>query len=283
MSWLLCICLICFGFGWEKAEATETPPVYVISDFVATLKSTPQAIAETVTQAQRLDPVVILEDGKWCLVSLPRQHNYQGYIEKKSLIAWQAPAGKPYVAAVGVVSLYDKPGGVFVISVPLAAPLTVVGEKDNYYIVATYQGNLYAYKKELRPIDNKPVLAKDIITSAKEYLGVSYLWGGVSPFGFDCSGFIWAVMASFGYYLPRDAGPQYYYEKFLNVEKNKLLPGDLVFFSTYKTGPSHVGIYLGKNEFINAAGSKGVSIASLNNSYYKSRYLGARRMPFVKQ
>lgn len=280
MSWLLCICLIFSGFGRLKAEAAKA---YVVGDFVATLRSSPQSDAETVTQAQRLDPVVILADGKWCLVCLPRQHNYQGYLEKKSLKAWQTPAGKPYVAAVKVLSLFDKPGGAFVISVPFAAPLTVIGEKEDCYIVATYLGNLYALKKELRPVDTKPVLAKDIITTAKEYLGVSYLWGGVNPLGFDCSGFVWAVMASFGYYLPRDAGPQYYYEDFLNVEKNKLLPGDLVFFSTYKTGPSHVGIYLGKNEFINAAGSKGVSVASLNESYYISRYLGARRMPFVKQ
>lgn len=280
MSWLFTFLLILSVFGSQNAKAAKA---YVIGEFVATLKEKPSLEAQTVTQAQRLDPVVILEDGSWCLVSLPRQHNYQGYIEKKNLKPWQAPSGKPYVAAVKVLSLYDKPGGTLVISVPFAAPLTVVGEKEDCYIVATYLGNLYALKKELRPVDNKPVLAKDIIITAKEYLGVSYLWGGVSPFGFDCSGFIWAIMASFGHNLPRDAGPQFYFEQLLPVKNDRLLPGDLVFFSTYKTGPSHVGIYLGQNEFINAAGTKGVSIASLTNSYYQSRYLGARRMPFVKQ
>ncbi len=256
---------------------------FVIGEYIATLKAQPNIGSETVTQAMRLDPVEILEDGLWCLVSLPRQHNYKGYIQKSNLIDWQHPKGKSYVVQTKVLSLYDKPGGNFVLSLPFASLVTVLEETKDYYLVATYQGDLYAKKSDLYCIENKPVKANDLIETAKEYLGVPYLWGGVGPSGFDCSGFVWAVVASYGYYLPRDAGPQYYYEKFTPVEQYRLLPGDLVFFSTYKEGPSHVGIYIGNNQFINSASSTGVTIASLKTTYYKTRYLGARRMPFVYQ
>ncbi len=119
----------------------------------------------------------------------------------------------------------------------------------------------------------------DIVSTAMQYLGYAYVWGGTSPSGFDCSGFVQYVFRQCGYSISRTATPQYsdgYYVSYSDLE-----PGDLVFFSgTYAAdGITHVGIYIGGGDFIHAANSRdGVKISSLSESYYSARYYGACRI-----
>ncbi|MFL6561892.1 MAG: NlpC/P60 family protein, partial [Bacillus sp. (in: firmicutes)] len=103
-----------------------------------------------------------------------------------------------------------------------------------------------------------------VMTEAKKYIGTPYLWGGNTPAGFDCSGLTSYVFNKAGITIPRTATTQWSGLKAVSTPK----PGDLVFFETYAPGPTHVGIYLGNNQFIQA-GSKGVSIADMTNSYWK--------------
>jgi cell wall-associated NlpC family hydrolase len=110
-----------------------------------------------------------------------------------------------------------------------------------------------------------------IISNAEAYGGTPYRYGGTTPSGFDCSGFTSYVFAKNGITLPRTAAQQ-----FAQGSPTNLVPGALVFFSTTSSGISHVGIYIGNNEFISATSSHGVAIASLNNSYWGPRYRGAR-------
>ena len=119
-------------------------------------------------------------------------------------------------------------------------------------------------------------IGRRVIANSMQYLGVPYVFGGTTPSGFDCSGYVRYVFANAGIYLPRTADAQY--ECGYAVSTSELVPGDLVFFSTYEAGPSHVGIYLGEGNFINASSSQGVSIASLHSSYWGSCYIGARRV-----
>lgn len=123
-----------------------------------------------------------------------------------------------------------------------------------------------------------------IVSVAKSQLGVPYRYGGTTTNGFDCSGFIRYVFDKAGIALPRTASQQYNTGEAVN--KSELKIGDLVFFETYKPGPSHSGIYVGNSKFIHASSSNGISISSVNDPYYwSSRYLGARRVfvePVVK-
>lgn len=119
-------------------------------------------------------------------------------------------------------------------------------------------------------------LASSIVATSMNYIGVPYVFGGTSPYGFDCSGYVQYVFANAGISIPRTADVQY--EVGTPISTTELVSGDLVFFSTYTYGASHVGIYLGDNQFIHASSSRGVTIDSLGSSYWSSHYIGARRI-----
>lgn len=118
--------------------------------------------------------------------------------------------------------------------------------------------------------------AAAIITTGKQYLGVKYVYGGTTPSGFDCSGFVQYIFAKNGVNLPRVSRDQF--KVGTPVSFNNLQPGDLVFFSLAKNGVvDHEGIYIGNGQFLNAASSKGVTIYDLG-PYWKSAYIGAKRV-----
>lgn len=119
--------------------------------------------------------------------------------------------------------------------------------------------------------------AQQIIANAKKHLGTPYVWGGTTPSGFDCSGFVQYVFKQSGISLPRTTSEQV--KKGTYVSKSNLQPGDLVFLkNTYREGVSHVGIYIGDGQMIHASSSKGVTISSLSTSYYTQHYHSARRV-----
>lgn len=114
-----------------------------------------------------------------------------------------------------------------------------------------------------------------LIATGKKHLGVPYVWGGTTTAGFDCSGFTQYVMKQNGISIPRTAAEQFAAGK--AVDKKNLKVGDLVFFTTYKPGASHVGFYMGNDQFIHASSSaKQVAISSLSEQYFVDRYIGAR-------
>lgn len=123
----------------------------------------------------------------------------------------------------------------------------------------------------------------DIVELARKSLGVTYVWGGNDlRNGIDCSGLVQQVFKAFGIELPRVTYDQI--NVGFSVQPNKLRPGDLVFFDTdrKRSGPDHVGIYIGGGKFIHAprVGDK-VKVSSLSDSYYMDRWMGGRRVPGV--
>lgn len=121
-------------------------------------------------------------------------------------------------------------------------------------------------------------ISSQVVSIAKDNLGAPYRSGGSSPSGFDCSGFTSYVFNKVGIELSRRSEDQY--NDGTKVEKANLIAGDLVFFKTTSSSRiSHVGIYIGSNEFIHASTSKGVTIDSINDPYYwASRYVGGTRV-----
>lgn len=117
--------------------------------------------------------------------------------------------------------------------------------------------------------------ASKIIRFAKTLEGTPYKSGGTTPKGFDCSGFTMYVFKnSVGIDLPHSSSSQYGMGQAL--DRDKLVPGALVFFNTSGNGVSHVGIYIGDDKFIDSSNSKGVAVNSLQDKYWGSRYVGAR-------
>lgn len=114
-----------------------------------------------------------------------------------------------------------------------------------------------------------------IVAAAFKFMGVPYVFGGTTPRGFDCSGFVQYVFAMNGIKTPRMAHHQFYAGT--PIPKNQIKPGDLVFFETYTVGISHVGIYIGDQKFIHASSSGSVTVSDLNKPYYVNRYRGAAR------
>ena len=107
---------------------------------------------------------------------------------------------------------------------------------------------------------------------AARYLGVPYRWGGASPSGFDCSGLVMYVYAQLGIALPHYTVAQYH--RGVAVSRDRLQPGDLVFFD----GLAHVGIYIGNNQFIHAPHTGDVVKVSSITGWYARTYVGARRI-----
>jgi cell wall-associated NlpC family hydrolase len=129
----------------------------------------------------------------------------------------------------------------------------------------------YATDTQLAPVADSRY--GGVVGIAMQYLGVPYVWGGASPSGFDCSGFIMYVYAQVGVSLPHHAASQYSHGT--PVSRDQLQPGDLVFFN----GLGHAGIYIGGGQFIHAPHTGDVvKISSLSDSWYASTWVGGRRL-----
>ncbi len=128
-------------------------------------------------------------------------------------------------------------------------------------------------------VDRATATAQDAIDQAMDLLGIPYRRGGSSPeSGFDCSGFVSHVFREgLGLILPRSSKEMSKTGEV--VSKDQLRPGDLVFFNTMRNAFSHVGIYLGDNQFVHAPRSGGrVRIEDLRDGYWTQRFNGARRV-----
>ncbi|MGD9006570.1 MAG: NlpC/P60 family protein [Desulfobacteraceae bacterium] len=139
-----------------------------------------------------------------------------------------------------------------------------------YYIVSPLSRS--------RRSDAAANLQFELVRTAHQFIGTPYRWGGVSvKSGFDCSGLTMTVYRLNGLHLPRSARSQFRTGR--AISKGALQKGDLVFFATARRSRvSHVGIYIGGGRFLHAPGrGKVIRTADLNSSYFKRRYLGARR------
>lgn len=177
---------------------------------------------------------------------------------------------------------YDRVGKIYAGTV-----VTILAETDGWYQIATDKMEGYVSAEYINIIDPEAAAAAattgaQLAELAKQYLGVPYVYGGASPSGFDCSGFVYYLTKSMGYSVPRTASSQWN-AGYTKVSRSELQPGDLVFFTnTYHSSKyiTHVGIYIGDGNFIHASSptSGGVIITSLSTGYYSTRFVGGCRI-----
>jgi len=128
--------------------------------------------------------------------------------------------------------------------------------------------------------DPNVALGLQVSEFAQEFVGYKYVYGKASPEeGFDCSGFVTYIYKCFGISVTRNASGQYR-DNGVHIEKSELFPGDLVFFSNNgNKSVTHVGIYVGEDEFVHASRPGiGVVISRMDSSYYNRGFMGAKRL-----
>ena len=263
---------------WFQVQTTEGQIGWVVSQYLA--------IGPNVVE--RVEVVPRIPDASPALVGVVREPN----VNLRS---------GPNVA-------YEKRGGL-----GAGVQLDLLGRYKDWYKVRTASGSMGWVSSELMNVSSfvdrrvpmvrdipalpqsKPVARSPIARSAApapaeavgsltafatQFIGARYVWGGTSPKGFDCSGFTKYVYAQFGLNLPHSSVGQYSSQYGTPISKaDDLRPGDIVFFvNTYKRGISHVGIYIGGGDVVQAMSPRlGVGVANLNGGYWAAHYYGAIR------
>jgi len=192
-------------------------------------------------------------------------------------------AASPLEALTQTMSSNSGSSSFNLLNVLLGILLGNVLGKNNISTSPTVSPSSAVNIKSLLPATTANTLPTDsdkgnaLIATAKTYLGVPYVFGGESATtGLDCSSFTQLVMKENGITIPRTAAEQYAIGR--TIDKANLQIGDLVFFTTYKPGASHVGFYMGNDQFIHdSSAAKQVTISSLSDTFYTEHYIGARR------
>lgn len=157
--------------------------------------------------------------------------------------------------------------------------LTAAKQKAEHFVGSGIITDYYLVRPESYAVNqSNNDLRQQLVSTADSFIGIPYKWGGESAKGgFDCSGLTMAIYKLNGLKLPRNSRSQFKAGK--SIKKEELQKGDLVFFATNGGKRiTHVGIYTGNNNFIHAPQTgKRITTASLDNSYFKIRYMGGRR------
>jgi SH3-like domain-containing protein len=272
-------------FLWSFAL---TMPTGVVTQPAANMHSAPSVDADVVSQAIYGTNIEILEQrNNWARVRTPDE--YTGWMYKASL--WVTE--KPYAAAGNIGQVTSLFASIYreadvkkhqpIVTVPFETRLEVVHETNSgdtpWLEVRLPDGHLAWIQHG--DVTTKPgkLSIPETITLAKEFLGFPYLWGGTSSFGYDCSGFIQMLYRQLGVTLPRDADQQVAANVLAAVEKNKLRPGDLVYFGPSAQKITHTGMYIGNGEFINASAHERpiIQITKLSDPRWAKVFVAARR------
>lgn len=273
----------------------------VVNLSVCNMRRTSTYSAEMVSQALLGTPVHILGvDKGWPQIQTP--DGYKGYVNRDAVFRmtkaqyheWnQAPKVQVTAFFATVISHPDEAGET-VSDVVAGDRLWYLGRHGSYLNVRFPDGREgYIRNIDAQPDDEwRAFLRQDaeaILETAMSMMGFPYLWGGTSPKGFDCSGFVRTVLAMHGIIIPRDAGLQVPATEKISTENgiDLLQPGDLVFFGRKDTGyVRHVGFYLGDGKFIHCIGKVHInSFIPTDPDYDKGNsptlLYGGRLLPYI--
>ncbi|MDF2713562.1 MAG: hypothetical protein K0R28_487 [Paenibacillus sp.] len=245
------------------------------------------------TQALYGQKVKVLDtSGDWVKVIVlgqPTSRNgegYPGWMPLRQLTDSEAaflPEACPQaVVKAKTAFLYDDPAAERpFLELSFNTRLPIVEETGDYYIVQTPgDGEKYLSKTEASPagVNEANPTGEQLVDTASLFLGLPYLWAGVSGFGFDCSGFTYSLYGFHGIGIPRDASDQA--TSGTAVRRAEIRPGDLIFFA-YDNGKGkvhHVGMYVGNGQMIHSPKSESsIELTPIDAPYFVKEYAGARR------
>src|SRR4051794_22846154 len=211
------------------------------------------------TQALYGQQVTILaRRGAWVKVAVTDEpdpqdpHGYPGWVPAKQLALGESVLPGPAAIVTATSAQLIAAGRRTELSYATSLPLVQTGASTvTVRVPGGGTGTLPRRAVTIVRVPGHPTGAQ-IVAQARRFLGIRYLWGGLSVFGFDCSGLVWSVYRSFGMTIPRDADPQF--RGGTPVAVGALLPGDLVFYGT-SAYVHHVAIYAGAGQMLEAPDS----------------------------
>ena len=264
----------------------------VVVEPVANMYSAPSQDADVVSQAILGASVVLVEEqGAW--VKVRTADNYSGWMLLSGLRRYAAEDHA--YASAGTVAQVENPfANVYrepnvtkhqpVLTLPFAARLEVIaspGNDDGRWLEVRLPAGRTAWiQRGDVNLNPRPLSIKETIKLAKRFLGLTYLWGGTSSFGFDCSGFTQMLVGARGIVMPRDADLQAAWVGVVPVKRNKLRPGDLLFFGESPQKITHTGMYIGHGKFIHDSTHErpGVQVGRLADQPWKHLLVAGRRL-----
>ncbi len=269
----------------EKASPPENA---VVTQAVVNMYSRATTDADVVSQGIFSTNVTILEqDSSWLKIRTP--DDYTGWLQSAAIVR-QAPyaqSGKVARVEALFANLYRETNITKhhpLITVPFESRLEVLTEPQDaerrWLEVRLPDGrSAWVQSGDVSLDKNTKMTMAEMIEWSKRFIGLPYLWGGTSAYGYDCSGFIQMLFRRVGHLVPRDAGPQANWEGFKPVDKADLLPGDLLYFGSSVEKISHTGMYIGNGQFINATAYQHpmVQISNLDDEHWTGLFVAARR------
>lgn len=242
---------------------------------------------DNVIQTQVLfgeEVLVTAEQDEWVSVVVPGQSSrkdkrgYPGWMKKNQLKNTNLPQSNHTVAISKPTAFLYGDTGDKEIELSFLTALPLIEEENGFFKVATPFGDRLLRQTDAALVQNKKGTAEDIIQTGVSFLGLPYLWGGISGFGFDCSGFMYSVFKANGYRIPRDAGDQAKTGK--EVPLHDIGAGDLLFFA-YEEGNGaihHVGLSIGDGKMLHSPKTgKSIEIITLKDTGYEKELCAARR------
>jgi cell wall-associated NlpC family hydrolase len=268
--------------------SAQTGPAVVLKP-VANMHSQPTADADVVSQAILGTPLLVLkESAGWGKVETPDR--YSGWMEAACFRvlrdgeAAYASSGRVAHVESLFANLYREPDAARhapVLTVPFETRLEVTADPGERWIrIGLPDGRLAWVQRGDVSFAPARLTAAELPAFGKRFLGLPYLWGGTSTFGYDCSGFVQMLYRRLGVTLPRDAQPQADWDGFAAVKREELQPGDLVYFGEPGHRITHTAMYLGGGEFISATTHEHprVRIGRLDDAHWSRLFVAARRL-----
>tara|TARA_Y100000994_G_C15700619_1_gene444914 strand:- start:1218 stop:1979 length:762 start_codon:yes stop_codon:yes gene_type:complete len=237
----------------------------------ANIYSDPQFSSQLVTQALFFETLeVISHHGNWFKVS--QWDDYIGYIHKFYLFDDIADKEKKYVIKDRFLFLYDSIDFKNITMVaPFGCKIPAILVDNNYYMIES--DNKYFFKESSSIFKNDK--RSEIIECSKKLIGSPYLWGGKTPFGYDCSGFVQQVFKSINISLQRDTSEQIKDKRMDSIDITSVDIGDIIFFDIEGKGVDHIGIWYGENQIIHCGGEVKIqSIKELENHIIDIKSIG---------